>query len=234
MSILQKYTIRHSCKNLVSVWLLKINSSSRLTIRFWQKTCWKPARASEQNGLTITRLLHTTLDLTGPPAASGVQDLSADFYNKITSLGFEHQRILSLCLYRHRKNFFLRELQFPILRFYAQSRSVFLGSERKNSTSKRVASDSRWAAPSKQRSAGKLTRNFQKKEKQVKGVQQVPSAHIFHMFQEEWTKKLYCISFSFIHPFMRPFFIHLWNYFSSMYDTSFHSYMIIVFIHIWD
>ncbi len=98
MSIVQKYTIRHSCENLVAVWLLKINSSSRLMIWFWQKTCWKPARASEQNGLTITRLLHTTLDLTGPPAASGVQDLSAEFYNKITSLGFEHQRILSLSL----------------------------------------------------------------------------------------------------------------------------------------
>ncbi len=213
MSILQKYTIRHSCKNLVSVWLVKINSSSRLMIQFWQKTCWKPARASEQNGLTITRLVHTTLDLIRPPAASAVQDLSADFYNKITSLGFKHQRILSLSLYRHSGIFFGWELQFPSLQFYAQSRRVWsCSSEAKKRTRRRNALRRILAGQLRQsnealESCLEISRK-EKQEKRRKDVQQVPSAHYFICFTRSGLKSFIDLDFhSFIHPFMRLFFI---------------------------
>lgn len=97
----------------------------------------------------------------------------------------------------------------------AKRLELFLGSERKNSKSKRVASDSRRAAPSKQRSAGKLNRNFQEKEKRK--TEETCAAGtkcpLFHMFHEEWTKKLHCLSFSFIH-----------------FETIFHPFMILVFI----
>jgi hypothetical protein len=62
----------------------------------------------------------------------------------------------------------------------------------------RVASDSRWAAPSKQGSAGKVTRNFQKKrkkEEQRKDVQQVPSAHYFICFKRSGLKTFIVLAF---------------------------------------